>query len=98
MAFGRRSPAESPADQNIGNIYERLNLARRKRERILDTPSPANDDREASRIMSRTRTFPTLKPPRADMPDIGVEKGLAWTVPWLIGATIFAVIFGFAVG
>ncbi len=32
------------------------------------------------------------------MPDMADGKNWSWAVPWLIGATIFAVIFGFAVG
>ncbi len=98
MSFGRGSPAETRAEQSTGNIYHRLNVARRKRERILDTPSPANDDRQASRVPSQAKVFPTLKPPRTDVPDMADGKNWSWAVPWLIGATIFAVIFGFAVG
>ncbi len=45
-----------------------------------------------------TRTvFPTLKPPHQDMPDVAEERSWAWIVPWIIGAAILAVIFGFAV-
>lgn len=97
MPFETRHPASTSEDNGVGNIYDRLDAARQRRERILDTPSPANDDRRTSRKPDADYVFPTLKPPRPDMPDVAVERSWAWTVPWLVGAAIVAVIFVFAV-
>ncbi len=100
MGLTTNFPDEARGERNVGNIYERLEDARRKRERALDTPAPANDDRRARHAMSApvTRSFPTLKPPATDIQDTATERSLDWTVPWFLGFLIFAVIFGFAVG
>lgn len=100
MGFSTNFPEEIRGDRNVGNIYERLEDARRKRERALETAEPANDDRRALTAMSTavSRGFPTLKPPASDMPDGATERRFDWAVPWLLGLLIFAVIFGFAVG
>ncbi len=100
MGLNTNFPDEIRGERNVGNIYERLEDARRKRERILHTSAPANDDRRAQSAVSTpvNRGFPTLKPPASDMSDGATERSLDWTVPWLLGLLIFAVIFGFAVG
>ncbi len=100
MGLTTNFPDEVRGERNVGNIYERLEDARRKRDRALDTPAPANDDRRAQRTMPEpvTRSFPTLKPPVQNLHDTATERSLDWAVPWLLGFLIFAVIFGFAVG
>ena len=97
MAHGTGNPADARGERNAGNIFERLDAARRVREHILDTPEPANDDRRTPRPMTTRTVFPTLKPPHQDMPDAAEERSWAWLVPWIIGAAILAVIFAFAV-
>lgn len=96
----KKKPTGNPGgERNVGNIYDRLDEARRKRERILETPPPANDDRRAKNVSKPvSRSFPTLKPPASDAQDAVGERDLDWTIPWLLGLVIFAVIFGFAVG
>ena len=100
MGLNTNFPEEFRGERNVGNRYERLENARRKRERALKTSAPANDDRRTQNAMSKpvNRGFPTLKPPASDMSDGATERSLDWTIPWLLGLLIFAVIFGFAVG
>lgn len=100
MGLNTRIPDEARGERNVGNIYERLEEARRKREQVLDTPEPANYDRrtESKASASLRRAFPTLKPPAPDFADNAVERRFDWAVPWLLGLLIFAVIFAFAVG
>jgi hypothetical protein len=85
------------ATRQLGNIYERLNAARRRRERLLETPFPANDDRQVPRRRAAAESFPALKKPRPEPP---VRAAREWSraVPWLLGALIFAVVSAFAVG
>ena len=100
MGLNTNFPDEARGERGVGNIYERLEDARRKRERALETPAPANDDRHAQHKSPAPvkRTFPTLKPPKRDMQDTASERSLDWTIPWVLGFLIFAVIFVFAVG
>lgn len=99
MGLETSHPDQTGQERNVGNIYARLNAARRQRERVLETPLPANVD-PGNAVVKRAmkRPFPTLKPPAREMPDIAGERKLDWTIPWLIGFVIFAIIFGFAVG
>jgi hypothetical protein len=99
VALETRYPASDRSDRNVGNIYERLDAARRKREKVLETPTPANDDRETMRqpIPAASRAFPNLKPPRRDVTNETAPPRWDWAVPWLLGLAIFAVIFVFAV-
>ena len=99
MALETRHPATDRGDRSVGNIYDRLDAARRKREQVLDTPAPANDDRETMSTPTRAanRVFPTLKPPRPDFSEEVSPSRWEWAVPWLLGLAIFAVIFVFAV-
>jgi hypothetical protein len=75
----------------MGNIYDRLEDARKKRERALETPHPANDDRPQL-------PFPKLKPP-VDFPaeTLPQPSFIEWAAPVLLALAIFAVIFAFAV-
>ncbi len=98
MSLDTKTPAVSREDRSVGNIYDRLEVARRKRERVLETPAPANVDRRAlSTTPGPRRAFPKLKPPRADMPEYGTAGRWDWVVPWLLGLAIFLLIFAFAV-
>ena len=96
MALDNKGRVETRADRNVGNIYKRLDEARRQREQALETPPPANLDREAR--LSKPRPFPRLKPPRNDMPTVAEPHRLEWMVPVVLGLAILAVIMGFAVG
>lgn len=99
MALETRHPASNRGDRSVGNIYDRLDAARRKREQALETPTPANDDREtmSKPTPAAKRVFPTLKPPRHDFAEEVSPPRWDWAVPWLLGIAIFAVIFVFAV-
>ena len=99
MALETRHPASNRGDRSVGNIYDRLDAARRKREKALETPTPANDDREtmSKSAPAADRVFPTLKPPRYDFAENVSPPRWEWAVPWLLGLAIFAVIFVFAV-
>lgn len=98
MGFEPKQSASHRDNRRLGNIYDRLDAARRQREQILEPPEPANDDRRAeAHAKPRPRPFPTLKPPRA-VPTRDTEvRRWDWIVPWLLGAAIFALIFWFAV-
>lgn len=92
MTLSRQNRGEARKDRSVGNIYDRLEDARRQRERALDTPSAANDDRPQ-------RAFPRLKPPADFPPETAPQPSLAeWAAPFLIALAIFAVIFVYAVG
>lgn len=99
MALDNKNSTSRRSDQSVGNIYDRLNAARRKREQVLDTPKPANDDRKTMSKPAPTadRVFPTLKPPRHDFAEEVSPPKWDWAVPWILGLAIFAVIFVFAV-
>lgn len=73
----------------MGNIYERLDDARRKRERLLDTPPAANRAKPP---------FPRLKAPLGN-PTVtdAPRRGPGWMLPVLLALAIFGVIFVFAV-
>ena len=98
MSLESRDPLDAGSEQRSGNIYDRLEAARRKRERILRTPYPANDDHKAPAARPVSETFPALKPPRDVTPSTTGAPQWSRAVPWLLGALIFAVIFAFAVG
>lgn len=99
MAFETRHPDSNRGDRSVGNIYDRLDAARRKREQILDTPPPANDDRRAvTKPAPAVRAFPKLKPPRTESAPEGTVRNWDRLLPWLLGFAIFVVIFAFAVG
>jgi len=98
VALETKHPVHSRGDRSVGNIYERLDAARRQREQVLETPAPANDDRRAqNKQLPHARTFPKLKPPKTDLPKDTVVRRWDWIAPWLVGAAIFVLIFGFAV-
>lgn len=99
LSLDTSDTVEERVERGVGNIYERLDAARRKREEILDIPEPANEDRRAA-VKSRVpdRVFPTLKPPRPPMPVVATEPKYDRFVPWFLGLLIFVVIFAFAVG
>ncbi len=100
MGLNKNIPEEVRTERNVGNLYERLEDARRKREQILETPAPANVDRRTQKTVSMplSRSFPTLKPPAQDVAENPSGSRLDWAVPWLLGLVIFGVIFAFAVG
>ncbi|MEL7152034.1 MAG: hypothetical protein AAGK71_14950 [Pseudomonadota bacterium] len=98
MGFESKYSVASRTDRSVGNIYDRLDAARRQREQVLETPEPANDDHVAREMsQQRTRPFPTLKPPRPVMEQETALRRWDWIVPWLLGVAIFALIFWFAV-
>ena len=41
MALDKSGRANSRSERGVGNIYQRLDEARRQREQALDTPAPA---------------------------------------------------------
>ncbi|MEO1536293.1 MAG: hypothetical protein AAFR73_01055 [Pseudomonadota bacterium] len=99
MGFEQRYSVKSRGDRAVGNIYERLNAARRKREEVLEVPIPANVDQQSSApcAQPKRRPFPTLKPPRSENTKETLYRNWEIAVPWLLGLAIFALIFWFAV-
>ena len=95
MALDKSGRANSRPERGVGNIYERLDQARRQREQALDTPVPANIDRKAP--MQTQRPFPILKPPADDTPTVAEPSRMEWMLPIAIGLVILAVIVGFAI-
>ena len=90
-------PVGAAADRQLGNIYDRLDAARRRRERLLRTPEAANDDRQVTKPRAPSEVFPRLKPPRVQGPGHGPAPRRDAALPWLLGALIFVLIFVFAV-
>ncbi len=98
MAFETRTPADARGERSKGNIYDRLEAARQQREKVLDTPTPANDSRTPTRPTSRPQSFPTLKPQAPDILSETRESSFGWGVPLLLALVILGLIFSFAVG
>ncbi len=100
MGLNKNFPENVRSERNVGNLYERLEDARRQRAEILETPEPANVDRRAkgATSMPLSRSFPTLKPPADNLSENTTDHSLDWVVPWFLGALILAVILGFALG
>ena len=95
MALDKSGRANSRSERGVGNIYQRLDEARRQREQALDTPAPANIDREAR--PDAKRPFPKLKPPVDESPTVAEPSRLEWMLPLALSVVILAVIVGFAV-
>ncbi|MGR3512164.1 MAG: hypothetical protein ACU0GG_05325 [Paracoccaceae bacterium] len=91
-------PVNDRSERKVGNIYDRLDAARRQREQVLATPEPANDDRRAAPPrVTPTKALPKLKPPAPGYAELPEARRWDWIAPWLVGAAIFALIFWFAV-
>ena len=97
MSLDTNNPVPNREDRSVGNIYDRLDAARRKREQILETPVPANDDRRAETTPSVHRPFPKLKPARSNTLVARAGRRWDWAMPWALGLAIFVLIFAFAV-
>lgn len=100
MAANSNPQAKPGIDRSVGNIYERLDQARRKRDKILDPPAPANSDEKVKGTpVIRQRSFPKLQPqlPQLEMPEVAESPRWDWLINVGLGLVIFLVIFVFAV-
>ena len=90
MSVSSNDRKETRQDRSVGNIYERLDDARKKREKALETPPPANHSK---------RPFPKLKPPVDFPPEPGPRPSrLEWAAPILLSLAIFGLLVAYAVG
>ena len=99
MSVNRTDRASAPVECGVGNIYDRLEDARKKRAQILETPEPANQDWEARRRrVSSRQSFPTLKPPKPQAAEPAPRpRQFGWTAPLALSLLILLVLFVYAV-
>ncbi|MEM7720105.1 MAG: hypothetical protein AAF222_12965 [Pseudomonadota bacterium] len=98
MAQKTKQTLRRDTGRTAGNLYDRLDAARQQRAEVLAPLEAANDDHRTG-VPSRdaSKTFPTLKPARREARLARTVRRWDWLVPWVLGALIVALMFGFAV-